>query len=112
MKERSSKILLRGVPASPGVAGGKVKIIVSPADIEQFKDGEILVAPLTNPQYTTAILKAVAIVTDIGGVISHPAIVARELGIPCVTGTENATKILHNNDEVEVDGDEGIVYAR
>jgi len=88
----------------------KVKIILYLADVNNFNNGEILVAPLTNPQYTVAILKARAIATDIGGILSHPAIVAREMGIPCVTGTGNATKILKDEMEVIVEGTKGYVF--
>ena len=111
MNKESRKIILRGVPASPGIAKGKAKIVFSPAGVNNFDSGDILVAPLTNPQYTEAILKAIAIVTDIGGILSHPAIVAREMGIPCVTGTDNATKILKNGEEITVDGNEGEIYS-
>ncbi len=105
------KIILKGVPASPGVAKGKAKIILSPNDVNNFEEGEILVAPLTNPHFTPAILKAIAIVTEMGGVLSHPAIVARELGIPCVTGAREATKVLKNGQEIIVDGNRGVVYG-
>ena len=108
MKEEK-KVILKGVPASPGIVKGKVKIILSPADVSNFEDGEILVAPLTNPHFTPAILKAIAIVSEVGGILSHPAIVARELGIPCVTGAIDATKILKNGKEVIVDGNQGVV---
>ena len=111
MNKENRKIILRGVPASPGITKGKAKIIFSPAEVSNFDNGDILVAPLTNPQYTVAILKAAAIVTDIGGILSHPAIVAREMGIPCVTGTDNATKILKNGEEIIVDGNEGVIYS-
>ena len=104
------KIILRGIPASAGIVKGKVNMIFSFTEVGNFNDGEILVAPLTNPQFTMAILKASAIVTDIGGLLSHPAIVARELGIPCVTGTKNATKVLKNGQKIIINGDKGIIY--
>ncbi len=87
--------MVKGIPISPGIVKDKVKIILYLADVNNFNNGEILVAPLINLQYTVAILKVRAIVTDIGGILSHhPAIVARKMGVPCVTGTGNATKIL------------------
>lgn len=110
MMGENKNIILKGVPASPGVAKGKVKIILSPADVSNFDDGEILVAQLTNPHFTPAILKASAIITEMGGILSHPAIVARELGIPCITEAREATKILKNGQEVIVDGNKGIIY--
>lgn len=110
MSVENKKVILKGVPASSGVVKGEIKIILSPNDVNNFEDGEILVAPLTNPHFTPAILKAIAIVTEMGGMLSHPAIVARELGIPCVTGVKNATKILKNGQEVIIDGNKGVVY--
>lgn len=104
------KPILNGLGASPGIARGKVKIILNPKEVGKMIDGEILVTVMTNPLYVTAIQKAKAIVTDVGGLICHAAIVARELGIPCVVGTENATKILKDNMEVIVNGTEGKVY--
>lgn len=101
---------LQGIPASHGVAKGKVKILRGSKDIGKLKDGEILVTKFTNPLFTPAILKASAIVTDIGGKLCHAAIIARELGIPCVVGTENATKILKDNQEVIVDSKRGVIY--
>lgn len=106
------RIVLKGNSASPGKFSGKVKIIKDAADIEKFNEGEILVVPFTSPLYTIAILKASAIVTDRGGIMSHAAIIAREAGIPCITGTEKATQILSDGQEIVVDGDEGIVYEK
>ncbi len=105
------KPILSGLGASPGIVKGKVKIILSPREVNKMNDGEILVTVMTNPLYVTAIQKAKGIVTDVGGILSHAAIVARELGIPCVVGTEKATKILKDNMEVIVNGTEGKVYA-
>ncbi|RLG21451.1 hypothetical protein DRN74_02725 [Candidatus Micrarchaeota archaeon] len=104
------KIILKGMPASPGVAKGKVKIILSPSDNSKIREGEILVTVMTNPLYVTAIQKAKAIITDVGGMLCHAAIVARELGIPCVVGTEKATKILKDGMEVVVNGSEGKIH--
>ena len=103
------KIILKGIPASAGVARGKAKVLVSHQDNKKMSQGDILVAPLTNPQYTPAILVASAMVTEIGGILSHAAIVSRELGIPCVVGVKNATKILKDNQIIEVNGKDGYV---
>jgi len=104
------EIFLKGTPASPGVAEGKVRIIINPEHINKMQSKEILVAPFTNPLYTPAILKASAIITDKGGMMCHAAIIAREFGVPCVAGTENATKKLIDGMKVIVDGEKGIVY--
>lgn len=109
MKEENRKIIIKGVPASPGIAKGKVKIINSIQEMNKMRENEILVAPMTSPDYTPCILKALAIVTDIGGRLSHAAIVAREMGIPCVVGCGEATKKLRDNMEVLVDGSQGVV---
>ena len=82
-------IILRGIPASNGTIKGKAKILISPQDSKKMSRGDILVALLTSPQYTPAILVASAIVTEIGGTLSHAAIVSRELNIPCVVGIKN-----------------------
>jgi len=106
------KILLKGIAASPGIAEGKVKILHSPADNEKMFQGDILVASETTPEYMPAIFKAKAIVTDSGGILSHPAIVSRELRIPGVVGTFKATKILKDGMEVIVDGVKGIIFSK
>ena len=103
------KILLKGIGASPGKIKGVVRVILDPSEISKIKEGDILVTKMTNPLFTLAILKSKAIVTDEGGMLSHTAIVARELNIPCIVGTKDATKILKDNQEVIVDGKEGVV---
>jgi len=104
------RILLKGIGASAGVARGRVSIVLDPADVHKVGDGDILVTVMTNPLYVVAIQKARAIVTDVGGMICHAAIIARELGIPCVVGTMGATKKLEGDMEVVVDGTRGLVY--
>ena len=74
-----------------------------------FKDGDILVAPETAPDYVPAMKKAAAVVTEVGGITSHAAIVSRELGIPCIIGTKIATKVLKDGMEVEVNTETGII---
>ena len=106
------KIILKGIAASPGIIQGKVKILLSPADANKMDEGDILVAPETNPEYTLAILKAGAIITDFGGMLSHPAIVAREMGIPGVVGTKKATKTLKDGMEVIVNGYDGTISQK
>jgi pyruvate,water dikinase len=77
-----------------------------------MEEGDILVTVMTTPLFTSAILKASAIVTDLGGYLSHAAIVSREFGIPCVVGAEKATQILVDGQEVTVDGKQGVVYGQ
>jgi len=108
--EPKRKPILIGTPASPGIATGPVQIIKSAKEIEKVKKGDVLVAPMTSPDFVPAMKKVVAIITDQGGQTSHAAIVSRELGIPCVVGTEKATKELKNNQIVTVNGTKGEVY--
>jgi pyruvate,water dikinase len=98
---------IKGTPASPGIAEGFVKIVHGVSDIEAFNEGDILVSEITEPSMVIMMNKAAAIVTDRGGLTSHPAIVSRELGIPCVVATNTATKQLKNGMRVKVDGSAG-----
>ena len=104
------KILLKGLGASPGIAVGEVKIVGSEREISKVKEGDVLVAVMTTPDMVPAMKKASAIVTDEGGLTCHAAIVSRELGVPAVVGTKNATKVLKDGMLVTVDGEKGIVY--
>jgi len=101
--------VIKGMTASSGYAKGRVKIIMSAAQINLVKKGNILVAPMTRPEHMPGMKKAAAIVTDDGGITCHAAIISRELGIPCVIGTRIATKVLHYGDLVEVDADKGVI---
>lgn len=102
--------VLTGAPASPGIGSGEVKIIRKNKEISKIKDGDVLVAKMTSPDYVPAMKKASAIITDEGGLTSHAAIVSRELGIPCVVGTKEATTKLKEGVIVTVDGEIGEVY--
>ncbi len=102
--------VVKGLPASPGTAKGNVKIVYGLMDLEKFQQGEILVTKMTNPDYVTIMKKAAAIITDQGGLTAHAAIVSRELGVPCIVGTGNATEILKTGDFVTVDATSGLVY--
>lgn len=101
---------LTGSPASPGIGTGHVKVLKSPKELNKVKSGDILVAEMTSPDYVPAMKKAAGIVTDQGGMTSHAAIVSRELGIPCVVGTKEATKKLKDETLVTVDGSRGFIY--
>jgi pyruvate,water dikinase len=104
-------LLARGLPAAPGVASGTVRVLTSPEDGSRLLDGEVLVAPMTNPDWLPTIRRSAGLVTDTGGMTCHAAIVARELGIPCVVGTRSATKDLVDGTVVTVDGGHGRVMA-
>lgn len=98
-----------GSCAFSGIATGIVRIVDNPSVVNVFNQGDILVAPMTRPEYLPFMKKAGAIVTDAGGLLCHAAIVARELKIPCVTGTKIASKIFKDGDRVEVDAEKGII---
>lgn len=101
--------LLKGTSAYPGKVQGVVRIVMDPEKAGDFQEGDILVTGMTRPEYLSLMKKAAAVVTDAGGVLSHAAIVARELKKPCVIGTKTATKNLKDGDLVEVDAVKGIV---
>ncbi|MBI2017473.1 hypothetical protein HYS92_00335 [Candidatus Daviesbacteria bacterium] len=100
---------IKGRVASKGLAKGNVAIVKGVKDLDKVKMGDILIAVTTHPDYVSAMRKAVAIVTDEGGITSHAAIVSREFGIPCIVGTKLATKVLRDGDMVEVDANSGVV---
>jgi len=110
-KADKTSVIIKGMVVSTGHGNvkGNVKILLSPRNIKKMDEGDILVAPMTSPDYIVAMKKAAAIVTDHGGMTSHAAIVSRELKIPCIVNTKMATKTLKDNDLVEVDTSKGIV---
>ncbi|MGA2367927.1 MAG: phosphoenolpyruvate synthase [Dehalococcoidia bacterium] len=108
--EEEGKELIRGLGASPGRGSGEVRVLTSPTQDNGFESGDVLVAEMTTPDWVPLMKKASAIVTDGGGVTCHAAIVSREMGLPCVVGTRNATKVLKDKLLVTVDGTHGIVY--
>lgn len=106
------KVLVKGLGASPGKAIGIVRIVHTPDEAaNKIKKGDILVTGMTNPEFTPFMEKLMAVITNTGGVLCHAVIVAREFGIPCVVGTQNATEVLKNGSKVIVDGLKGIVYV-
>jgi phosphohistidine swiveling domain-containing protein len=100
---------VKGKTACPGKVTGIVRIVRDPKNFKIFNDGDILVTGMTRPDFVPLMKKAGAVVTDAGGILSHAAIVSRELNIPCVIGTEVVTNILKDGDMVEVDADNGVV---
>ncbi len=107
------KKLASGMSIGDAVVAGRVCLIDSPKDIDRFVDGAVLVTQTTDPDWVPIMKRAAAIVTDHGGRTSHAAIVSRELGLPAVVGTENATQVLHDEQEITVscaEGDEGFIY--
>ncbi|MEK9177251.1 MAG: aldolase/citrate lyase family protein [Patescibacteria group bacterium] len=106
----ASPVLVKGAPASPGVATGKVVVINNAKQNDLVKEGDILVTEMTTPDFVPAMKRAAAIVTDKGGRTCHAAIVSRELGVPCIVGAMNATSVLKQGQQVTVDATNGKVY--
>jgi phosphoenolpyruvate synthase/pyruvate phosphate dikinase len=111
-QEKKSVLELKGISANKGKAIGRVKIVYNPNNIFKVEKGDILVAPMTRPDYVVAMEKAAAIITDEGSLLCHAAIVSREMNKPCIVGTKEATSLLKDGDVVEVDADRGIVIKR
>src|SRR3989338_7531882 len=112
-KSAAKKVLSRGMSVGGKIGSGKANKIMSSKDINKFKKGEILVTGMTDPDWVPAMKLASAIITDAGGRTAHAAIISRELGIPCIVGTGNATKVLKTGQPITVDcsqGEHGLVY--
>lgn len=109
-KEEKLLTLCKGLPASPGIGRGKVKLIKDISEINLVEEGDVLVTAMTNPDMVPAMRKCAGVVTDEGGRTCHAAIVSRELQIPCIVGAKSATKTLKTGDTVTVDAVRGIVY--
>ncbi|MEM4525839.1 MAG: phosphoenolpyruvate synthase [Methanothermobacter sp.] len=109
-EEEEKEIILKGLGASPGLASGKVKIIRDIDELDKIQTGDILVTVMTTPDMVPAMKRASGILTDEGGVTCHASIVSRELGIPCIVGTGDATRKLKDNQVITMDGTKGIVY--
>ena len=105
------EVLLQGLPAVPGEASGVVRVLADVKDGARLQDGEVLVAQMTNPDWLPTMRRASALVTDSGGMTCHAAIVARELGVPCIVGARTATKDLKDGTVVTVDGPDEINIA-
>lgn len=100
---------LKGFAGSPGIVEGIARVCFSADQIRQLREGEILVAPTTSPSWAPAFAKIRACVTDVGGIMSHAAIVCREYGMPAIVGTGHATKIIKSGMTLRVDGSSGVV---
>jgi pyruvate,water dikinase len=109
--EDTGKVVLTGLGASPGMASGVVRVLSSPSESQKLKAGEILVAPMTTPDWVPVLRRAAGLITDGGGMTCHAAIVSRELRVPCVVGTRDATRVLRDGELVTIDGTRGQVSA-
>jgi phenol phosphorylase subunit alpha len=100
---------LKGFAGSPGIVEGRARVCRSAGEIRELQEGEILVAPTTSPSWAPAFARIKACITDVGGIMSHAAIVCREYGMPAVVGTGHATKIIKTGMMLRVDGSSGLV---
>ena len=107
--DHTGEELVRGLGASPGIAHGAARLLRDPSEGAALLDGEVLVAPMTNPDWLPTLRRAAAVVTDGGGITCHAAIVSRELGIPCVVAARTATTAIRTGDMITVDGAKGVV---
>ncbi|OGF61977.1 MAG: hypothetical protein A2Y62_20875 [Candidatus Fischerbacteria bacterium RBG_13_37_8] len=101
--------ILRGAPASPGIVSGIARVIMEPGQGHALQKGEILVAPYTDPGWTPMFLLAKALIMEVGGILSHGAIVAREYGIPAIVSVKGATQLIKTGDQITVDANSGII---
>lgn len=101
--------IIKGLAASSGKINGKAVVVISKKDLEQVRKGDIIVARFTDPSFALALMKAGAIVTEVGGITAHAAIIARELGIPCVSGAAGIMAAVKSGTIIEVNGDTGEV---
>jgi phosphohistidine swiveling domain-containing protein len=104
----AADVSISGIGASPGVVEGPVRVVLDPSDV-QVEEGEILVARHTDPAWASLMFLSAGLISDIGGLMSHTAVVARELGIPCVVNTRTASRILNTGDRIRLDGTNGTV---
>ncbi|HJX50275.1 MAG TPA: phosphoenolpyruvate synthase, partial [Candidatus Nanoarchaeia archaeon] len=110
LKEVKGEVILSGLAASPGIASGKVKIIEDLKDLSKIQTGDILVTKMTNPDMVVTMQKSSGIITNEGGLTAHAAIVSREMGIPCIVGTQEATTRLKEGEFITLDGYTGKIY--
>ena len=109
IKHDNEIVEVSGMVASKGFVRGIARVTMSARDAKEIQKGEILITSMTTPDFVTAMKKAVAVVTNEGGILSHAAVISREFGIPCIVGTRIATKVFKTGDLIEVDGELGVV---
>ena len=108
----NTKILARGIGTSPGVVKGRVVVVHEINELSKVQENDIIIVHESNPAWTVGMMKASAIISELGGIICHAAIVAREMGLPCVVGVENATQLFQDGMRITVDGSKGVIYER
>lgn len=109
--EAGGEILIKGLGSSPGLASGVTRIVHGMEDLAKIQKGDVLVTRMTSPDMVVAMSRSVAVVTDEGGVTCHASIVGREMGLPVIVGTQSATQVLKDGQEITVDAYHGVVYS-
>lgn len=110
-KPNKKRALLKGIPACPGIVSGTVFVIKNPSRMAKIKKRAILAAPFTTPILAPVISQAAGLITEIGGLTCHAAVISREFGIPCIVGAEKATKTLKNGQKIILNANKGLIYA-
>lgn len=101
--------MYKGIGVSSGIIEGTVKVLLCDEDITKVEDNDIIVVYASSPIWAIPLMKASALISERGGVLCHTAIIAREIGIPCVVGIDNITKELHDGDRIRINGKDGTV---
>lgn len=104
-----NQILLKGTPASSGKTQGVVKVVRKLSELHKVKNGDIIVVSESSPAWTVGMMRAAGLVSEHGGIICHAAIIAREMGIPCVVNINSITTILKDNMKAEINGTDGTI---
>lgn len=108
IQKTTKAVMVRGTVASRGKAIGKAKLLFEVEDMKKIKKGDIIVSPMTRPHFVPVMKKSAGIITDFGGMLCHAALISREFNIPCIVGTEKATKVFKDNDLIELNAYEGV----
>jgi len=100
-----------GLPVSRGSYEGTVTVLLSIDDFDKVQEGDVIVVHSSSPAWTVPLLRAGALITEVGGILCHTAIIAREIGVPAIVNIENITNLLHDGDRVVVDGNVGEIHV-
>ena len=109
--ETKATVIGKGIPVSPGIVKGPVKIVDSPEDLSMVKPGDIVVVKYSNPLFTLAVMTSAGLICEVGGALTHICIVSAEMGIPCIARSENITESLSDGMIITLDASQGLVYG-
>lgn len=109
--QAKAPVIGRGIPVSPGVIEGPVKIVDSAEDVSAVRPGDIVVVKYSNPLFTLAAMTSAGLICEVGGVLTHICVVCAEIGIPCIARAENITESLTDGMMITLDASQGLVYG-